>query len=338
MHTVASFDWPAVAQIYQIAERLLLVDAPSKALAIATDRVLSTLRISHTDSDLAKLPAATLRLASRKFELPDDIEICAVTEEATYYQNENQYLVRLGDSVVSAGDSTAVNIWLSDGLDPESLLFGRIFSHGLATALRRAGAYELHCAVVVSPETHAAALIIGPSGSGKTTLALQLAASGWNFSTDDVALLTTNGDSVEVHGLRRFFAVAPETILHIGLPQLGFPESAANNDLKIRLHPQNLFSSTQVDKCLATTLIFASRTGTPNSKVVQLSQADMMRRLLKMCPWASIDRPVANSFLQVLSLLTRQCRGFDLLAGTDLIGDAHYTAAFVSSIVSTQAA
>jgi len=46
-----------------------------------------------------------------------------------------------------------------------------------------------------------------------------------------------------------------------------------------------------------------------------------MKRLLKMCPGAAVDRPVAAQFLRVLELLTRQCKAFDLMAGTDLLGD-----------------
>jgi len=58
-----------------------------------------------------------------------------------------------------------------------------------------------------------------------------------------------------------------------------------------------------------------------------------MKRLLRMCPGAAVDRPVAAQFLRVLELLTRQCKAFDLLAGTDLLGDPEYTAAFLASVV-----
>jgi len=51
----------------------------------------------------------------------------------------------------------------------------------------------------------------------KSTLALHLAACGWSFSTDDVVLLTAANESVEAYGLREFFAITNETILHSGL-------------------------------------------------------------------------------------------------------------------------
>jgi len=67
----------------------------------------------------------------------DSRDLC-VTDEAVYYQNEDSYFVRLGDSVISADVSATVTASLAEDLDCQSLLFGRVLSHGLATALRRA--------------------------------------------------------------------------------------------------------------------------------------------------------------------------------------------------------
>lgn len=340
MQVVASHGRPALAETYEIAGRFLLVDTPSTTISAATDRVLSMLRLSRMGADATISPDAVLTLSSGKFDLPSAVEICAVTEEAVYYHNEDSYFVRLGDSVISADTSSIVNASLAGDLDCQSLLFGRVLSHGLATALRRAGAFELHCAAVIEPETKAAVLIVGPSGSGKSTLALHLAASGWSFSTDDVVLLTAGNESVEAHGLRQFFAITSETILHSGLSQLDplIDDQGTDAASKIRLHPQDIFPSKLIEKCVPDVLIFPHRTGESRSRVQQLKQADVMKRLLRICPGAAVDRPVASEFLGVLGLLTRQCKAFDLLAGTDLLGDPEYTAAFLASVASEQAA
>jgi len=335
MQVVASRDRPALAETYEIAGRLLLVDTPSATISAATDRVLSMLRLSRKGADTTILPDAVLTLSSTGFDMPSKIEISAVTEEAVYYQTEDSYFVRLGDSVISADLSTTVKASLAKDLDCQSLLFGRVLSHGLATALRRAGAFELHCAAVVEPKTKTTVLIVGPSGSGKSTLALHLAACGWSFSTDDVVLLTAATERVEAHGLREFFAITTDTILQSGLSELSplMDGQAAASELKVRLHPQDVFSSEMIEKCIPDVLVFPQHTGQAHSRVQSLKQSDTMKRLLRMCPGAAVDRPVAAQFLRVLELLTRQCQAFDLLAGTDLLGDPKYTAAFLASVV-----
>jgi len=335
MQVVASRDRPALAETYEIAGRLLLVDSPTQTISAATDRVLSMLRLSRIGAGTTVLPDAVLTLSSTKFDFPSKVEISAVTEEAVYYQSEDSYFVRLGDSVISADNSATIKASLAKDLDCQSLLFGRVLSHGLATALRRAGAFELHCAAVVEPETKTTVLIVGPSGSGKSTLALHLAACGWSFSTDDVVLLTAANELVEAHGLREFFALTTDTILHSGLSELDplMDGQATDSALKVRLHPQDIFSSKMIEKCVPDVLVFPQQTGQSRSRVQPLKQSDVMKRLLRMCPGAAVDRPVAAQFLRVLELLTRQCKAFDLLAGTDLLGDPEYTAAFLASIV-----
>jgi len=335
MQVVASPDRPALTETYEIAGRLLLIKAPSATISAATDRVMSMLRLSRKGADATVLPDAVLTLSAAKFYFPSKVEISAVTDEAVYYQNEDSYFVRLGASVISAGISNMVQASLAEDLDCQSLLFGRVLSHGLATALRRAGAFELHCAAVIEPETNTSVLIVGPSGSGKSTLALHLAACGWSFSTDDVALLTATNELVEAHGLREFFAITSDTILHSGLSELGPLLDGQTNDssLKVRLHPEDIFFSKMIEKCVPDVLVFPQQTGQSRSRVQPLKQSDVMKRLLRLCPGAAVDRPVAAQFLRVLELLTRQCKAFDLLAGTDLLGDPEYTSAFLASVV-----
>src|ERR1051325_1872622 len=189
MQEFTSLKRPAVIFTYEIAGRFLSVKCTDAATAAAIDRLLAILRATRITNGSASPVTATLAVSSGKFELPSGLNVCALTEEVGYYRDDNSYVVRVGDSGVSANVTSVVNVILSDDVDPASLLFERVVSHGIATALRRAGAFELHCAAVIDPQHSITALIIGPSGSGKSTLALQLAATGWNFSTDDVVLL-----------------------------------------------------------------------------------------------------------------------------------------------------
>jgi len=335
---------PAVVFHYEIAGRVLSVNLPDAETADSADRYLSLLRASRAADCRGLANAATLALLRQESKIPNELT-CAFTSEeagqpASYYSGNGSYAVRIGRSTVFADAESVVTIGLAENLDCKSFLFERVFTHGLTSALRRAGAFELHCAAVTDPHSGVSALIIGPSGSGKSTLALQLAASGWNFSSDDVVLLTKSEDRIEAFGLRNHFALTSETIIQSGLPGLDsvMLGKGIGADGKLPLPAQDFFPARQIQKCVPELLIFGRRTGAPQSRVNRLDQSQMMQRLLRICPWACLDRPMAKGFVDVLSRLCRQCRAFELHSGTDLLGDQHYTASFLSSIVNHQAA
>jgi hypothetical protein len=339
MGVVTSQVRPAAEMIYQVAGRTLSVNTPDSPIAKATDRFLSALRLDRITEDHSDSQTVKLRISAAKSELPNTISPGVVSDEASYYYTDESYLVRIGDSLVSADASCVVNVNLAEDLDCNSFLFQRVLIYGLAAALRRAGAFELQCAAVIDPQTEISALIVGPSGSGKSTLALQLAATGWNFSTDDVVLLTAQNDLVEACGLRRHFALTSETIVKSSLAQLDSVLSyTPGADSKFYVCPQDFFPSRYVSKCVPEILIFSSRTGDPDSRIKSISQAEVMNRLLKMCPWALIDMPTAREFLDVLGKLAKQSRAIDLFAGTDLLGNSQYTAEFLASIVRQEVA
>jgi len=66
-------------------------------------------------------------------------------------------------------------------------------------------------------------------------------------------------------------------------------------------------------------LLFTRLNGESRSELSKLTQAETMTRLLRACPWATYDRSVAGTNLELLSALARQVRGFDLSAGRDLL-------------------
>jgi hypothetical protein len=335
---------PAVAFHYDIAGRLLSVNLPNSAIAGSADRFLSALGAERAPGPTGSRPIALLTVSTGNIGVSDDLVCAFTTDEAgaetSYYTGAGQYVVRIGESTISAGTGPSATVTLAEDIDGESLLFERILSHGLGAALRRAGAFELHCAAVSDPDTNLSALIVGPSGSGKSTLALQLAASGWGVSSDDVVLLTAAGDAIEAHGLRKNFALTSDTIIRSGLPGLNsvLLEKPLGVDNKLPLPPQEFFSARRLQKCSPQFLIFAHRTERLESRVEALDQSGAMKRLLRMCPWTCLDRPTSDRCLSVLGMLAKQCRAFDLYSGTDLLGDRQYTAGFLSSIVNYQTA
>ena len=81
-------------------------------------------------------------------------------------------------------------------------------------------------------------------------------------------------------------------------------------------------------------LFFPVITNEAASGARRMTQAETMRGLLRMCPWACYDRPAAAAHLGLLARLARQAAGFELKAGRDLLGDAEYAAGYLQRVVS----
>src|SRR5262245_5385365 len=173
MQELARNPRPAVVFHYQIAGRFLSVEFPDFATTDPADRYLSILRAVRV-KDAGEAAGSSLSVEHGEFELLSGLRRCFLSDEAgtetSFYSNRDWFEVRIGSSTVRAGHDRKVRLSLGDDLDLQSFLFERVFAHALAPALRRAGAFELHCAAVVDPETSTPALIVGPSGSGKSTL------------------------------------------------------------------------------------------------------------------------------------------------------------------------
>ena len=327
---------------YRIADRFLSVECPDELVAKSADRFLTELRAEHFTGPTTR--PAKLSLQRRGFALPSDVRHCFTSFEAdtsvSFYSREDSFIVTLGGSSVSATNSRAVCVRLADDLSCDSFLFQRVITHGFVSVLRRVGAFELHCAAVVDPQTSLATLIVGPSGAGKSTLAIQLAGKGWDFSTDDAVLLTQSEETIEAHGLRRHFAVTTETIAHTRLSGLesNVLTRLSEFDTKYIVRPEGVFPVRHLQKCTPQFLIFSKQNGGRQSHAHRLNKAEVMQRLLKMCPWICMDLPVASAYLKVLDRLSRQCPGFELEAGTDLIEDEDYVPEFLRSILYGQAA
>jgi hypothetical protein len=65
--------------------------------------------------------------------------------------------------------------------------------------------------------------------------------------------------------------------------------------------------------------LFTTISGAKETQLHKLTQAETMSRLIRACPWATYDTAVAGPNLELLSRLARQAKGFNLMAGTDLL-------------------
>jgi len=183
--------------------------------------------------------------------------------------------------------------------------------------LRRCDVYAFHGAGVIPPGHDDALLITGPSGCGKTTLTLQLAACGWNYLADDTLILTKDQGLLEAHALRKFFGLTRETVGALQLSQVATVATAAST--KVRVAPQDLFSSNQIQRARAAAIIFPKITGNSKSEVRRLTDAEAMTKLLRLSPWAGYDKPTAPQYVRFLATLAKDCATFEFIAGTDVL-------------------
>ncbi|MBV8857041.1 MAG: hypothetical protein JOZ02_08935 [Acidobacteria bacterium] len=240
---------------------------------------------------------------------------------------------RDGSAVRAVGDNRGVEVWVGRGAASGERA-ARLVFEATMVALRRCGLFELHAAGVVEPSTGDGFLVVGPSGSGKSTLATQLASAGWRYLSDDALLLRGSADLVEACALRREFAVTEQTVA-AGVLE-GFEgllkEPVPFDPLKRRFKPHAVFPGGFSDSCVPRALFFPVVTNEPASRARRLTQAETMRGLLRMCPWACYDRRAAATHLSLLARLARQAAGFELRAGLDLLGDADYSARYLRGL------
>ena len=300
-------DRPASQRFYAIAGRLLFVESLDLKLATLIERLFAgwqltpvsfpernpDIKITLTCGDLPRVPAGL-----NQFE---------VAERGRCYSAGDEYYLQFANSVLHLGDDSgvvAVSVFIRKIPFPSDAELARVTSFAVCAALRRFGMFELHGAGVVVPHDDAGLLIIGPSGSGKSTLTLQLARAGWGYLTDDELLLSLNGEEVEARGFRSFFAVAPANL---------------RSSLKTCFEPSSVFQSMRAARVVPKFLLFTAISGTGETQLRKLTQAETMSRLIRACPWATYDTAVAGPNLVLLSRLARQANAFDLLAGTDLL-------------------
>jgi hypothetical protein len=331
---VANSKRPALADTYAVAGRFVCVEAGDYALAELFRRYFSGWHFARLEGGADPAPDATIEVHSREMPpSPPRLEafetaaggICR-TDGRTYVFESNGSAVR----VVGAGRTVEVFIGL-DAASHERAALARLVFEASMVALRRCGLFELHSAGVVEPESGAGFLFSGPSGSGKSTLTTQLASAGWRYLSDDALLLQERAGRVEACALRREFALTEQTVAAgvLGSFEGQLGEPAPFDPLKRRFKPHEVFPDLFAESCVPRKLFFPTVTNEPASRARRMTQAETMRGLLRMCPWACYDKPAAAAHLGLLARLARQVEGFELRAGRDLLGDAVYASRFL---------
>jgi hypothetical protein len=304
---------------YTIAGRLILVDSQDDWCASAVSNLFTGWFLRPVPNGSAPPDATlTIRFGGHPPPIPDGIFEFRVPEGGICHTDGQSFHLDFNGSRIVIGPGTERNVvvWLSQRYKLGSKILAQIISQAFVSALRRCDLYEFHCAAVVPPGQEKAILIAGSSGSGKSTLTMQLAARGWNYLSDDKLLLDSR-NGLEVYALRKFFALTAETIAV--LPRSRITPSSTTPGIKERVAPQDLFPASQIQLARPDAVFFTIISGKSTSEIRPLTAADAMTRLLRLCPWASYDKPTAGNHLRLLGDVARECRAFDLLAGTDLL-------------------
>ena len=313
MEVIQVFDRPASRSFYTVAGRFLFVEVDQR-LAQLVQRLFAGWQLTPISP-----PQRAAQIEIRIFgdepgpDIPPTLNHFEIAEGGRCYTDANAYYLQFDNSLMRLRQEelelpVRVDVWFKRVPDVGDAELARVTSFAVCAALRRFGLFDLHSAGVVEPESGNGVLIVGPSGSGKSTLTVHLATAGWPYLSDDEVLLSVNEGVVEARGFRSFFAMRETATAGFGFRNV--------------FEPAGVFSVERVSQVVPHWLLFTAISGDDETRLVELTQAETMTRLIRACPWATYDTAVAGANLELLSRLARQVKAFDLAAGTDLLQPA----------------
>ena len=318
---------------YSIAGRSLLIEALDKESASAIRTLFGGWLFTPIPSFIGPPDSSIrIRLGSYSSPIPSDLESFEIANGASCTTDGETFYLTISGSVVVIGSvQPAADIWLYKpwSLDPETQ--AQIISYGVSAALRRCGVFDVHSGGVVAPDG-TTALCIGPSGSGKSTLTLQLLSAGWGYLSDDVILLSDSERGIEARGVRRVFALT-QTSLEAAMLASAVMTTAGSTSSKLALVPQDYFPDRLTSSAIPRVLLFLKIVKAGTSSFQKLTEYEAMTRLLKQCPWACYDKPVASNYVGVLGTLVKQSAAFDLFLGADLLENPDFTLNLLNTII-----
>jgi hypothetical protein len=322
--------------MYRVAGESLLVETHDRWAADAIDDLFAGWYLTPDDrlndqandranaNGVTPAPAIVMSSAIRPDPIPTGLPAFEVAGGGTCYTDGRTSYIDIEGSVVAIGEPrrAPVEVRINGPISPEAPALMRVVSYALSAALRHRRRFELHSGCVVDPATGKGLLIAGPSGCGKSTQIVHLASAGWPFLTDDVLVLSHESAEVTAWPLRRRFAITPGTFAASRFLQtrVRLDEMKPELDDKKQFLPHSVFAAEFRDHCVPGTLVFPQLIDDSHSRVSRLSTADTLGRLIRMNPWSCYDRSTAPEHLAVLSTLAKQCKGYALFAGRDLLG------------------
>jgi hypothetical protein len=187
----------------------------------------------------------------------------------------------------------------------------------LLFVMHRLGYFELHAAACVREDS--GYLLLGPSGAGKTTALLSLIDSGWSYLSDDAMVVSMEPQGkIVARPLRRSFSLKPD---HLDRhPQLGvFAKETVSGTNKRRFDPRQIWPEQYSPSMLPRFIISCQITNEDTSRIVPISRAESLAKLVGSTPWLMFDQATASAHLEMFRSLAASCAGYELSAGRDLL-------------------
>lgn len=315
---------PAVGNVFEIAGRFILFESNGTELR-GLSEALSEYYCTPVRSRISRAPDATIRFQTE--DIPSDVtgfEQFEISGGGVGYTSGRTCIFDFERArvLVHPGPPNQIDLFVRRELDVRRFEDLQVLNYAISTALRRCDVYEMHSGAVVEPKTGRGVLLAGASGSGKSTLTLQLVANGWGYLTDDVLLLKSVGGGMKAYPVRRAFAVTQSTVEAGGhRAQQAFANADWSNGSKKSFMPHDFFPEAFSPDCAPHSIFFPTITDVDQTVVRPLTSSETMIQLIKLSPWSCYDPVTSTGHLQALSALARQCQGFVLLAGNDLLRD-----------------
>ena len=313
---------------YTVAGRTVLIEAHDEWSIQAVSELFSGWFLNSVDDAATCDGTIRVHCGVSSPAIPSGLTSFEIAHGGACHTDDQSFYIEIdGSLVLFASDKPFVDLWVKEPYDIAAPVVTQLLSHALSPTLRRCHIFEIHSAGVVSPCGDLAVMIAGPSGSGKSTLTSLLASCGWSYLSDDILLLRETDQNIEAVPFRRFFALTAATIAAANIQASSSARSA-----KERITPQDHFSSIQVQTATPRAIFFTSVALEQSSRVVPLTARESMTRLLRLCPWASYDKPTSGEHLRVLGRLANSTAAFELHAGDDLLEEPGRADQLVQSV------
>jgi hypothetical protein len=218
---------------------------------------------------------------------------------------------------LQGGSNQAIAFIASSFFAKEGLIKRTFWAFALLKLLRARGFYSLHAAGLVTTAGWGL-LIVGPSGCGKSTLTHGMIRRGWSVLSDDALLLRAEPDGVKALALRKYLYIDSDSPQCVDLPP-GMEETDHSGRCRRKISIEESYPGRQLSECSpANVLIFPRIVQDAQSSLVALDDSSALKNLLLASGPQLFDRRTLAEQLEVLKLLLRQVRPYELWAGMDL--------------------
>lgn len=226
-------------------------------------------------------------------------------------------------------------VYLSPDFWQRPLLQQRqFFQTAIVILLHGIGGYHLHANSVVLGQD--GLLIVGHSGSGKSTLTLGLVHAHWRCLGDDALILRNTDNAVQAHALRRGFACTAHTATQFPALADALATAPALSDRKKLLDLETLWPDCFTPVCTPRLIVFPEIVDASRTRLTPLNPTQSLCALMEQGSGIFlIDALVARQQMVMLSQLTRQARGYRLLAGRDVYAEPERVATLLRCAIST---